>query len=308
MDPSFIVSKKDSSEELLLIVIENLEVAGIFLNNLKLMESKENTVKLEFSNSNSSEMIFIFKIPKNHNIYSKLLDKTYFQNHRDIILLGKKILEYLKEDSDYISMKDINSRNIFLDKENKPKFLFMSSTPDSEDKSSIDEKVFALGILIYTISQKNEPFFNQPTKLTKQILGHRLKLKKDTPKDIVNIIKECVTFSSSTSSLDSLYDSFLKIAHNPNLDLMEDDQDLIPISGSFSVSIGEISPISLSMLIIYPIALLIGCILFCVLKKPLEEQQRTQPINPMMNGLNQAERNLQAMQGNQNVQDPLVGP
>ena len=89
---------------------------------------------------------------------------------------------------------------------------------------------------------------------------------------------------------------------------MEDDQDLIPISGSFSVSIGEISPISLSMLIIYPIALLIGCILFCVLKKPLEEQQRTQPINPMMNGLNQAERNLQAMQGNQNVQDPLVGP
>ena len=307
VNPSFIVTKGDDSKEFLLVVVNNLEEGEIYKSNLEASKNDEESLCLEFSNKDKEKMVMILTIPKNLNIYTKLIDKSSFQNHREIVVLARKILQYLNDESDYILMKDINTRNIFLDEDNNPKFLFLSSSKTSEEKSTIKEKVYALGILIYTITQKNEPYSERLTKLNLQIIHQKLKINEKTSMDIINLITECVNFSDSETSYENLLKKFMEICENPNLDEISEDKDLNPSTGLLSTSMGIVNPISLSMLYVYGVALLIGSILFCVLRKPLEEHQRMQPVNPMMNGLDQAERNLQAMQGNQNVQDPLVG-
>ena len=301
--PTYIITQKDSNRELLLLIIPDPDKAMTYKSNLEKNAEKSLTPKLLFTKSNDKGTSFVFNFPKNQNIFTKLTDPSQFALPRDILILSKKILELISANKEVICMYDITPQNIVLDMENNPKFLLLKGPSDK--KSSSKELAFALGIIIYTMSQRKEPFSRNLKYLSAEIKNTPLEIKKDTSLDIINMIIKCLGAKNSKNIFDSLQEAFIETLNKPKIDLLSKDQVLIPSSNTLSDAPEKIEAISITFVIVYIIAFLIGSITFCTLKKPIQAQQRNQ-VNPMMNGLENAERNLQVMQGNRNVDPPRM--
>jgi hypothetical protein len=299
--PTYIVTKKDSSTELLMIVIKDNHKAKIYKQNFDKLSKADITSKLEYTKTGDHGTVFIVKFPENENIFTALTDKSNFSKTREVLVLGNKLLKMISSNRDSIGMVDINVHNIILGKKNDPRFLFVTGV--EKKKSSVQELSFALGIVLYTIVHREEPFSRNFKKLNSEIKNSSLEFKKDTSMDLVNIIIACLTQSNTKSSFDSLHEKFIKIINDPKLDSLKKDQALIPSNKELTDVPKKMKAISITFIVIYIIAFLIGSITFCTLKKPLEEQQRNN-VNPMMDGLERAERGLQVMQGNRNVNPP----
>merc|ERR1712137_50608 len=298
-DPFFIVTQKDSKTEFLLVAVRDLKMAKVFQTNLEQIADQNVSLKLQFSKEDDQKRVFIFEIPENLNIFTKLTEKSYFDQSRQIAMIGKQLLEVLSTNQSVIIMGDVNPRNIFLDTGNTPKFLFMSGTP--EHQASVQELSFALGLVLYTISQKKEPFPGRIEVLDQEVQKTRFKFKEGTSADLVKLISACLGQSESSESFDSLHETFLEILKKPTLDALEQDQDFIPLGNEMVEPAIKLQPVSMAIAFIYATIFLMGSIFFCALKKPLEQQQRNQ-VNPMLNGLDHAERNLQIIQERRNAQ------
>jgi hypothetical protein len=285
--------KKDANE-LLAIVVSDLSQAEIYKSNLENAKGHISTVPLQFTNKDDKQMVFIFEIPQNLNLFTKISEKNSFSQPREIISLGNQLLSQIKENNDKIIMSDITSRNIFIDENQKPLFLFLGSS--SNNTSTVQEKAYALGLLMYTISQRKEPFNAELSELSQKTLETPLYFNKETPQDVVDLIGASMGLASSETSYDSIYDQFLEKLKQPKLDLLNFDQSFIAASNSFSQSTVNSEPISMFIVYLYMFSFLVGSGIFCGMKKPLADQQERQPIIPLMQGLDQAERRIEAMQ------------
>ena len=302
-ESTFIVNKKDSQTKLLMLVLSDPEMIQSYKYNLEKTRLSEITLKLNSEVQNDQIFIQVFEIPENLNVFTQLLEQNYFTQDRQILLLGKRLLDALMANAPYIAMGDINANNIFLDKDYSPKLLLLTSKIGHE--SSVRELSFALGVLLYTLSQKNEPFKDGLQMLSPEVENTPLKFAKGTPLDLVTLITTCLSQSPSTDSFDSLHDTFLRIVKRRTLGSLEQDLEYVPSGKEVVQSTVESKTISMAIVFIYAAIFLVGSIVFCVMKKPLEAQQREQ-VNPMMHGLDNAERNLHMFQQNQGMEPPQM--
>lgn len=306
---SFMVTKTGGSEESLAVVVSDKKQAEIFSSNMTKAERKVTTMKAIYSKEDEKQMVFIFEVSGLTNVFTKIQEKDSFNQPSQILSLGKQLLQDFKDAGSLVTMADINSRNIFVDAANKPQFLFIGASSGSP--STVQEKAFALGLLMYTVSQKNEPFSGKLTELNQRVLTTPLPFNKETSQDTVDAITLCLSQPDSASSYEPVFDAFVRTLQQPTLNLLKTDQTYIPFNSSFTDSVSSVSskePLSFAMIYIYSIVLVVGIGFFFGLKKPLTEQQNRHPIIPLMQGLDAAENQVEAIHQMQQEANPNNQP
>lgn len=226
---SFIVSPKDSEEELLMVVMVNDSSKQIVLKNMKVTLKYQN-LKLIFHNENDKNIIDIFKFEfKNLNSYFK---ENVFNKELlgETINLVYSVVNEVTTSKNWLMMKDINLANIFIDVKHPSlsHFMFYSQEYGAKNVNTQRELLFAVGLAMYELILGIRVVIPGANSISQYDLKQPLFFRRGIYRDYFEAIRLCLHPSDDPVDLDNVLEQVQKIRKTPSIDYFEFDMEYYP--------------------------------------------------------------------------------